>query len=215
MPSSSPFSQKKYVKLGGRSRGRGLAGRFQVVRLWKTDDHLLLQEYGYVMEVYKRFYFSDLKAIHIRQTRQREIRSGIIAGLGVLISVVFEIAMITSSSTPSFKDAGIIFGMVAGPFLLIAAIVYTLGPTCDCMFETAVQKELIPSLNRLRKVRKVLPVIHEAVMQVQQPQTGEQGRSQGGFQVTGDAGAGSTRPWESASSFSSSPDLRKQSDSNS
>ena len=60
-----------------------------------------------------------------------------------------------------------VFGSIAGMFVMIFLLNLALGPTSACQLRTAVQLEDLPSLNRLRRARKVLNRVRPLVVAVQ------------------------------------------------
>lgn len=146
-----------------RSAARSAFGGLYGFRasLWLGADHVLgIDTTGYT-ESYKRFYFRDIQAITIRKTRSGKLGSlicGLMAGLLALLAV----AAFRSGNNVLAYTLGIC-GSVALAALLVSLAA---GPTCACELRTAVQTEQLPSLNRLRRARKVLnrlrPLIAEA-----------------------------------------------------
>ena len=141
-----------YERLPGRGRktsgwiGLGAA----VNTIWLASDHLLLRESVYgLSESYKRFYFRDIQAFIVR----RSARWIAWISIWMILSLVFIFC----------------WGMTqrrAGVWLVLAAICFFLaviqlarGPTCVTYLVTAVQRELLGSLNTRRKVRRVFKTL--------------------------------------------------------
>ena len=142
-----------YLRLPGS--GRGMIG---IARLWLGPDHLLAVHSTGYSEDYKRFYFRDIQAIITRKTEFGKIVN---AGL-VFLSMVF--------LAPALAATGalqLILGICAAISILAFLLNWWRGPTCVCHIRTAVQTEKLPSLNRLRTVRKVLGILRPMVEQAQ------------------------------------------------
>jgi hypothetical protein len=138
--------------------------------LWLGKDHLLcIDSTGYAEE-YKRFYFRDIQAVTLMRTRRRLWINLI---LGPIAAIFLAITILTApSSSPSQWNAAEILGgsVLAGiaAFLGLLVLLNTLkGPGCVCHLRTAVQTEMLPSLNRLRRAHKVLNRIRPLIEAVQ------------------------------------------------
>jgi hypothetical protein len=127
------------------------------VQLWLGDEHLLLVEWDGYREYYKRFDYRDIQAFIVRKTFEGKIINGIL----IVISTFFwGIALIS----PEVRVAFLILAGIMG-LLLLANILS--GPTCECRVCTAVQTELLPSLGRLSRARKVLDRIRPFIVAAQ------------------------------------------------
>ncbi len=141
-----------YKKLPGRaSQFTGYAS------LYQGPDHLLLIHSTGYNERYQRFYFRDIQAFYVRRTDLWYIVTGILLFFGLLL-LAFGI---------SVGDVGGVILDALGGLLLLGGVLYgAAGPSCACHVQTAVQTERLPSLNRLRRTRKILaqirPLIDEA-----------------------------------------------------
>jgi hypothetical protein len=148
-----------YRRLPGRGRRviGGIVGVGAIqATLWLGPDHLLVRDSVYgVSESYKRFYFQDIEAIIVRKTPRWLIWNIIWAALAAISLGWYAL--------PGWRDVPLL--ATAGCFLLGLLVNALLGPTCVTHLRTAVQKEELPPLNRLRKARRVLgtllPVIAE------------------------------------------------------
>ena len=161
------MAEKRYKKLGGRAtRPKNL---FITNSLWIGRDHLLQIEHTGYSEDYKRFYFSDIQGFTVRLTnRQRTL--GIILGALLVLS---------AAALISFPDpiARSILGSITGVLLLLLVVNFWKGQTCACFVKTAVQEEILPSLRRLRKARKVLAQVKPFIEQHQGVLTTQEARS--------------------------------------
>lgn len=150
------MANRPYQRLPGRS-----GWMFASATLWEAEDHLLLaQSYG-VTETYRRFFFRDIQAMVVCQTRTGLI-TGIILGL---VGAAFGAgAALAYASEPA---AGLVLGVVAVGFFLGIAINAFFGPTCRCTLHTAVQTQALPSVNRMRHARKILDLVRVKVAAAQ------------------------------------------------
>jgi hypothetical protein len=152
--------EKEYQRL---TRARPRSG-FAVVyaprsSLWLGKDHLLCVDSTGYAETYKRFYFRDIQAITIRRTEGCKIRLNVYGGLTVLLGIL---AAVYRQAITTW-----LFGLPAALFALLFAINLFAGPTSACRLQTAVQTEELPSLNRLRRARKVLERLRTPITAVQ------------------------------------------------
>jgi hypothetical protein len=145
----------RYVSLPGRGR-RGLMLRS---RLYLGPDHLLSVEGNGFTESYKRFYFADIQGIVTRRTT-RWIWSAAI--LFVFAAAVFFSVATLISGIGAYR-----LTLIGGLSLLPFAAVLLRGPTCICHIVTAVQKEQLLPLIRLRVARKAIGRIRAAVENAQ------------------------------------------------
>jgi hypothetical protein len=121
-----------------------------------ADDCLLQVASTGWSERYKRFYYSDIRAIVIRRTTTT------ITILNVLLVVLTVLTTITALtlSQPAFFLITVLF---------MAPLLYNLlvGPTCVCHIYTSVQVERLPSLGRVRTARKVIARLRPMIEQAQ------------------------------------------------
>jgi hypothetical protein len=123
------------------------------------EDHLLAIDTSGYTETYKRFYLRDIQAFLLRQT-----------GYWVIWGVAFGVlATAFSALAISIREAVAqwVFGSLAGVCLLVLLLDLAAGPSCVCHVRTAVQTEELPSLNRLRRARKVLNRLRPLIAGVQ------------------------------------------------
>src|SRR5436309_12336330 len=144
-----PRKIREYQRLPGIGRrGRGLltltAPRSS---LWLGADHILaVDSYGYTQQ-YKRFYYQDVQAILLRKTASSPRR--IVLGA---IAVLLASAWLPAPPELRYPFAA----LFAAPFVIALLIDIVRGPSCVCHVWTAVQKEELPSLNRIRAAHKAL-----------------------------------------------------------
>jgi len=164
-----PAPEIRYKRL---TRGSGRGGSFVAFRsrssLWLGPEHLLAVDSNGYTENYKRFYFRDIQAFIVRKTRAFLVLN-IIVGILALGSLILTLAILPKTAR-NWDDDGpafFIFGVITGLFLLVLVLNFIRGPTCKTFLRTAVQIEQLPSLNRVRKTRKVLKKIHPLIVAAQ------------------------------------------------
>ncbi|MEN9575023.1 MAG: hypothetical protein RL514_2878 [Verrucomicrobiota bacterium] len=165
---SQPQEHRKLPGRGNRREGGLIVGTVRQSRLWLGHDHLLLVDSTLVAQDLKRFYFRDIQAITVRKTHTGRtwnlVLTGLIALCGLWASLISD-------------DVGrvVLFciAVVFGGILLINSL---FGPTCECQLQTAVQRERLPSLGRLRTARKVLALLRPHLELAQGTLTAEAAR---------------------------------------
>lgn len=118
-------------------------------RLYLGKDHLLsLLNKGYT-ESYKRFYFKDIQAVVAQKTADGTMWS---ISFAIFTVAWILIALIIDEPVLSF-----VFGWIpAGVSLVLFLGNLLSGPTCVSYIYTAVTKEKLRSLSRLRKAQSVM-----------------------------------------------------------
>lgn len=157
------MSEIRYQRLT-RTRTRTLFSVAAASRtsLWLGPDHLLCIDYNGYSESYKRFYFRDIQAITLQQTKRRMIWNIILltplffCGVGLMICLF-----------PYENPGWVIFWSIAAAFFLVPFIINNfLGTACTGQLRTAVQTEELASLSRVPRATKVLerlrPLIADA-----------------------------------------------------
>jgi hypothetical protein len=119
--------------------------------LWMGDDHLLAVDSKGYSEDYTRYYYKDIKAVITRRTNRGRIWNGILAAaLGVCLLALF--TSLGDGATP-WTVTLTIFSAI----LLAGILVNTLrGPTCRCHILMPLGIRELPSLRRIKRVRKTL-----------------------------------------------------------
>lgn len=130
--------------------------------LWLGPDHLLCVDFNGYSETYKRFYFSDIQAIIVRETRRRTIWNVVL-----LIPLIFSIIGALACLSPLNVGAVIGWSTVVIIFLIPSVINNIRGTACTCQLRTAVQTEDLPSLARVRKTHAVLDKIRPLIAAAQ------------------------------------------------
>jgi hypothetical protein len=158
------MAEREYQRLT-RSKSRSVFGILAVSRssLWLAKDHLLVIDTNNYTETYKRFYFRDIQALLIRRTERWKINAVVLGAAAALCGSIGFFGGV-QGNVPAVAW---IFGGVAGLFLLGLTFNLAAGPTCVCHLRTAVQVELLPSLNRVRGTRKALGRLRPLLAQAQ------------------------------------------------
>jgi len=146
------MNNQEYAKLRGKGFKRGSFLSLSGIRasLWLGRDHILcIYNKGYE-EDYKRFYFRDIQAITTHQDNRRLVWN--------IIFGVFALA---------FAFWGLPLLMVSAFFLSLILINWLRGPTCTCYLHTAVSRENLPSLNRLKNVNHAITRLSHVIEQEQ------------------------------------------------
>jgi hypothetical protein len=160
------MAEQKYHRLTRTRARRSFAVAFMShSSLWLGEDHLLCVDSTGYTETYKRFYFRDIQAITVRQTRRRLIWNWI---LGILVA--FCLASCNFNSLfKSQPDAKTIVFLSIALFVFGIPLLFNniFGRTCACQLRTAVQIEDLPSLSRVRKTHKILEKIRPLIIATQ------------------------------------------------
>jgi hypothetical protein len=124
--------------------------------IWLAGDHLLVRESTYgLSESYKRFYFRDVQAIIVRRSPR---------WIGwICVWAIFCVLFLLFYSSSHGKGWGWLACSAISFVLVMIQLIR--GPTCVTHLVTAVQRELLGSLNTVRKARHALktlvPLIEE------------------------------------------------------
>ena len=130
--------------------------------LWLGQDHLLYISAGIFVEEYKRFYFKDIQYLMIHKTKSWKVWDILLTCLGV----AFLIVTIGSSNT-----GALVAGIVAGLLFSILAVNLIMGPTCAAQIQTAVQKEQLHCMVRIKKAQKVMDSLKPQILHAQREST--------------------------------------------
>jgi hypothetical protein len=148
------------------ARQRNLFGVVSTSRssLWLGPDHLLCVDYNGFAESYKRFYFRDIQAITVRETRRRTIWNSVLTA-----PLVICLTGLMAHAFPPGEHIGGIIGWSIPTLIFFVPFVFNniLGTACATQLRTAVQTEELPSLRRVRKTRKVLDRIRPLIAAAQ------------------------------------------------
>lgn len=148
---SQPKDYRKLPGSGTRRDGSFIAGSAHQSRLWLGPDHLLLVDSTLAAQDLKRFYFRDIQAITVRKTTTGRTTNLVMTGLAALLCLW--------ASLISFDVGRVILLFIAAVCGGVLVLNSLFGPTCECQLQTAVQRERLPSLGRLRTALKVLALL--------------------------------------------------------
>ena len=126
-------------------------------QMWKAPDHLLLvKETGWAEE-YKRFYYTDIQAVVVKQTAAY-----------LIWAIILPILYLFAAGIGQSVDADTLFYIIAGVlFLVIWSLHLIQGPTCKCWIQTGINKEKLLMFRRVRQVRKFWKMISPILMAAQ------------------------------------------------
>lgn len=124
-----------YVELPG-----GYRGFLRKASLWEGADHILSVKGSRFNEEYRRFYYRDIQALIV----EKRARSGSLGWWVILASLFFVSLVAAAYNDPPYS------GYAAGA-LFVAIVIrldLSLRKSCRCSIQTAVSRELLPSLIR-------------------------------------------------------------------
>jgi hypothetical protein len=148
------MAKSVYRKLTRRKRT--LLGYSQ---LWLAPDHILLVKSMRLVEQYQRFALADIQAITITKSPDRTPYQVVAALAATLWALTF-----LAVNAPFAKY----FFVITGAIALAAVIVDLLrGPYCRCNLTTAVSRELLRPVSRLRTAQSFLAIVQPAIEAVQ------------------------------------------------
>jgi hypothetical protein len=142
---------------------RRLTGRYRTLlgysQLWIAPDHLLLLKSSRVAEEYRRFAFSDIQAVVITELPDSQVAQ-VVAILGSLLWT----ALALTVSSPFGQG----FFLLTGFWLMALSVVsLARGQRCRCHLYTAVSRELLTPVRRMRTARTLLTRIRPEIEAVQ------------------------------------------------
>jgi hypothetical protein len=152
--------QKEYIPLPGRGFARtgiSLVARVSS-RLYLGKDHLIRVNTSWT-ESYRRFYYSDILALVVRNTVAFLIWSLV---LGFLTALFVLFCVMTSDT-----GGRITLGIIAAVFGVIMLIHLIKGPTCRVAVQTRLGREDLPSLRRVSTARKVIALLKPRIQAAQ------------------------------------------------
>lgn len=182
-------TQREYRRLPGGGIKRGSFFAFTAIRsnLWAGSDHLLLVSSTGFTEEYRRFYYRDIQAFLVRKTGRGAAWSFISAAVLALL------ALLAFTRAPISRDGFFWFWtlFLGIPFLIVLLVNLLKGPTCVCHIQTAVSREELPSLARMRTARKALAIVRPLIEAAQGRLTREEiaSRSEALLRQPGQEGA--------------------------
>ncbi len=123
-------------------------------RIWIGPDHLLIVESTGISERYKRFFFKDIQAIRLIQTKNTIARFIFIAALFLVVGFLGVWAWHSSAQELAFFPA---IAFLALLYYLIRMFIK--GPYCECWIYSSVQKEKIKPVTTLKTGKKLLDLL--------------------------------------------------------
>jgi hypothetical protein len=158
----------EYRPLKGR-----VAGPMYSARLYRGPDYLLKTTVQGLHEHFRRFAWEDIQAFIVEETPWRGVANLM---LGLVLGM-----QLVSLLTISDKTAGILLTYATFMALLAAliAINHFRGPTCKTFVQTAVSRERLWSLNRVRIAREVIDTMVPLILERQAASAGPQSPSAG------------------------------------
>jgi len=161
---TTALDRKLYRKIAG-AHINGItptAGRYF---LYAGPDHFLQVRKLTYFESYRRFYFSDIQAITLSRTN-----SGLfMTCIHTFLACYFALLAVAGYVLPDFEMLMYVGGIGCGLFVLILLVHVALGPTCKGHIYTAVQREPLQALTRVRRAQRALALMNEAIEQAQGP----------------------------------------------
>lgn len=148
------MAEAVYRKLTGRRRG--IAGYSQ---LWLAADHLLLVQSSRFVEQYRRFALADIQALVITGGPDRTAWQ--IAALSA--SIAWTLALFAVGPIA----AKVFFGASGVAAVVLSIADMARGARCRCHLYTAVTRELLAPVSRVRGARAFLDRVRPAIESVQ------------------------------------------------
>lgn len=147
-----------YRRLPGKKRGF-----YSQSSLWLGADHLLAVDSTGFSENYRRFYFKDIQAVITRKSARGKIWNVIWVVLTGLAALLVLMIAKKPYTLPPF-----VFGGALCTAFLVALLINVLrGPTCVCHIRMLLAVHELPSLRRLKHVRKMLGELRPLVQRYQ------------------------------------------------
>lgn len=143
-----------YSRLTGRKRT--LSGYSQ---LWLGSNHILLMKSTHFAEQYRRFALSDIQAIVVTSLAKRTVAQ--------VIATVAAIAWTSGILAVDSIFAKIFFALT-GALAIVAVIVDIVrGQRCVCYLQTAVSRERLATVSRVRSAAEFLARVEPAIVAAQ------------------------------------------------
>jgi hypothetical protein len=117
-----------------------------VSSFWNGPDHLLLVETAFFRERYKRFYYKDIQAVIMHRNSLHRVWTALWSALSLLFGVIAYLV----EGTPYTS------GTLLAICLSALAVNLLLGPCCMVFLQTAVQRQRLRTLRRVRTAAKAM-----------------------------------------------------------
>lgn len=145
------MSGSPYVRLTGRKRT--WTGFSQA---WLGNDHLLIVHSIRFVERYQRFALSDIQAIVVSEGGRRAVWQSVVTILCFSLSL---------SANATFGRG--FWGIIGSVALALAIFDFARGPRCRFFLQTAVSRERLLCVSRMRTARSFLANVTPAIEAVQ------------------------------------------------
>jgi len=169
------------------SRYRRLTGKNRTwtafSQAWLGDDHLLIVNSMRLIERYQRFAFSDIQAIVVSEGGRRTFWQPLL-----LLACVLGVLASRSSFGRGF------FGFIGIVALALVILDIARGPRCVCVLQTAVSRERLWAVSRMRTARAFLAAITPAIEAVQGSVPAEELAAQAAMMPQTTLGASTPQP---------------------
>ena len=146
-----------------RSLYRRLTGRARTIggysQLWIADDHILLVRSTRFTERYQRFALADIQAVVITEEPSRTPLEAALGATALLWMLAF--LLVSSTFAKGF------FAATGGLALAWVIVDMARGRRCRCHLHTAVSRELLPPVARMRIAERFLEKLQPAIEAVQ------------------------------------------------
>jgi hypothetical protein len=114
---------------------------------------------GIFVEEYKRFYFRDIQSMVVHRSKSWIVVNIVLA---VLIAGLASLAV-------AFDDlARIISAIITLGMAVILVINFVRGPGCVCYIQTAIQKQKLRSISRIKKAQQIMDSLKPIILRSQQ-----------------------------------------------
>ncbi len=131
-------------------------------RIWIGPDHLLIVESTGISERYKRFFFKDIQAIRLIQTKNTMGKYILLPALFLVVGFLGVWAWRSSAQELAFFPAIAFLGLI---YYLIRMFIK--GPYCECWVYSSVQKEKIKPVTTLKTGTKLLDILVPKIEEMQ------------------------------------------------
>ncbi len=130
--------------------------------LWEGPDHMLMIESSSMAEDYKRFYYKDIKSIVFERSQAYMIINCVNIGM-ILFSYFLYYNFYKPYNSGILIPAGFIF--VVSLYYLISNLYH--GRSCNCWIETAVQRENLQAVKRVKHAEELIEKIEPWIIKAQ------------------------------------------------
>ncbi len=155
--------QSTYRRLPGRSEWTLHLVRTEVSsRLWLAEDHILNIRTTRYSSSYRRYYLADIQALSMTKTTRRAIVNVVLGLLTMLVAMLAHALTLRLGAQGTLVSLAISL-LCASPLLILMLINTLRGPACVCYVYTAVQRDELPSLARVKTAERVFPILRSLI----------------------------------------------------